>query len=183
MTSLPFIVRPPLNALARRSFHAGPQRWNVRIWQSGCREDCQICRAVREPQEGSALKPGRRGLELAADEFGAVDMAANSRRRLLHRGIGISPCKNSLCNWCAVGLMRPTVARAQAIAGARTRNGMAPTLRSSPTLIIDAQRRGESFPDRGERRFRSPWPHEEPVPGSVAAVAFDNRHGSAIDLP
>jgi hypothetical protein len=50
-------------------------------------------------------------------------MASRSlmRHRLLHRRIGISLCKNPLLLWCAVGLMRPTVVRAQAIAGARRR--------------------------------------------------------------
>jgi hypothetical protein len=46
MTSVSFIVWPSLNALARRGFHAGPRRWNVFIWQSGCREDRRTCRPV-----------------------------------------------------------------------------------------------------------------------------------------
>jgi hypothetical protein len=41
----------------------------------------------------------------------AMALVAHAHR-LLYRRIGISRCKNSLCEWCAVGLMRPTVSRA-----------------------------------------------------------------------
>jgi hypothetical protein len=49
---------------------------------------------------------------------GTVGWGSLRHRRLLQCRIGISLCKCSLCDWCAVGLMRPTVARGEAIADA-----------------------------------------------------------------
>ena len=111
-----------------------------RLARAGIRHTRQISVAVIVPplpELGTPIAILGRASSRAARLFSLP------QRRLLQWRIGISLCKCSLCIWCAVGLMRPTVARGEAIADAG--DGMASTSRSSPMLNNDARRRSESF--------------------------------------
>jgi hypothetical protein len=106
-----------------------------------------------------------------------------------HREIGISLCKCSLCDWCAVGLMRPTVARAEAIADARTGERCDVDI----ALITDAER-GRSTARLELSGLKREWPHSIALAargagaGVPAVAVFDNRRGAGMlagtsDLP